>query len=169
MKKNEIISFSLFEGIDIGIENADKTIENLNKLLAGTFALYVKILNFHWNIVSKKFYFLHEEFKKLYESTFDNIDLIAERVRALGGKSLGSMKDFLDKSDIKETESKNLDDEEMIKELLKDYESTIKFIRKCLEEKPDNGTNKMLEDLIEALEKDAWMLRSNTKEEKSEE
>lgn len=169
MKKNEIISFSLFENIDTGIENKDKTIESLNKLLASTFVLYVKILNFHWNIISKKFYTLHKEFKKLYERTFDDIDLIAERIRSLGGKPISTLKEFLDKSNIKEPESNKLSDEDMISELLKDYESTIKYIRECLNEKPDNATNKILEDLIEILEKDAWMLRSNLKGKEDEE
>jgi len=164
MKK--IIKFSVFEGYDdgnIGIENKKDIIEKLNKLLSNYFILYMKLLNFHWNIVSKRFNNIHKFFEELYDKIFENIDGVAERIRIIGGQPISSLDGYLKNTNLKEyTDSKIPDVDEMIEEILDDYETIIKQIRDYLSyEDLDNGTSKFLEDLIESHEKDAWMLRSN--------
>ena len=163
---NRIIPFSVFEGFDdgdIGIKDSEKTIKNLNKLLSNHFVLFMKMWNFHWIIVSNKFGPLHSFFNTLYDKFFGDIDGIAERIRMIGGRPIGNLEGYLKETDLKEyTDSDVPKDTKMIKEILEDYETIIKQIREFLEEdKLDNGTSKFLEDLIEAHEKDAWMLRSH--------
>lgn len=167
-KRNKIVPFSLFEGFDdadIGIENKEGTVTDLNKLLSNHFILFMKIWNFHWIIVGKRFGHIHEFFNELYDKFFENIDNIAERIRIIGGKPIGTLEGYLKETELKEyTDPSIPDDTKMIEEILKDYDTIIKQIRKYLEnEKLDNGTSKFLEDLIEAHEKDAWMLRSHLK------
>ena len=164
--KNKIIPFSLFEGFDngdIGIKDKEPTIEFLNKLLSNHFVLFMKIWNFHWIIVSKRFGPLHSFFNDLYDKFFNDIDGIAERIRMIGGRPIGTLEGYLKETELKEyTDSSVPDDTKMIKEILENYETIIKQIRKFLEdEKMDNGTSKYLKDLIEEHEKDAWMLRSH--------
>jgi starvation-inducible DNA-binding protein len=167
MIKNRIVPFSLFEGFDDGDIGIDKneqnsTIEFLNKLQSNHFILFMKMWNFHWIVVSKRFSNIHNFFNELYDKFFKNIDDIAERIRSLGGRPIGTLEGYLKETDLKEyTDSSLPQADKMIKEVLSDYETIIKQIRTFLEKgELDNGTNKFLEDLIEAYEKDAWMLRS---------
>ena len=167
--KNRILPFSLFEGFsdgDIGIEKElqESVINFLIKLQANQFVLFMKIWNFHWLIVSKTFGPTHQFFGDLYDKFFDRIDEVAERVRQLGGRPLGSLKDMLEKAELKEykEDEKVPEEKEMYKMILTDYETVIKDIRKFLkDDKTDSGTTNFLEDMIMKLEKDAWMLRSH--------
>ena len=165
MKKN-IIKFSLFEKADIGIEKDEitTTVKFLKKLQSDEFVLYVKLWNFHWNVVAKDFDPVHKFLNKLYDKFFDRIDETAERIRQLGERPIGSIKGFLDKTSLEDYAQ---DDEipsvpKMFKIITEDYNVIIKNIREFLkEEKTDNGTTNYLEDLIMNLEKDVWMVRSH--------
>lgn len=138
----------------------------LNVVLANHGVLLFQTLNYHWNIVGREFHDYHLLLDKQYHQLFDNMDLIAERVRAVGGIALGSMKDFVKESLLKEDSGATPEPKIMITNLLKQYELLIEHIRDSidmLEEKTkDFGTKKMLEDLIEQHEKTAWMLRALT-------
>jgi len=167
--KNKILTFSVFEGFDdadIGLDNKDDVVKKLNKLLSNHFILFMKMWNFHWIVVSKRFRNIHEHFNELYDKFFENIDKIAERIRSIGGKPLGTFSDYIKEAELKEySDSEVPDANNMIKKVLEDYESIIKQIRDFLEDEDlDNGTSKLLEDFIEEYEKDAWMLRSNLEE-----
>ena len=179
--------FKLYEGFDdgdIGIEKEvqESVIKFLTTLQANSFVLFMKIWNFHWNIVSPTFGPTHSFFNDLYDKFFENIDAVAERIRQLGGRPLGSLDAMIKNAELKEFPEDDTvpDEKEMYKKVLEDYESIIKDIRKFLagdeekeekkkdEEKKveeklsvDSGTTNFLEDMIMKLEKDAWMLRSH--------
>ena len=108
-----------------------------------------------YELLSSKFEDFSVEYDGNYFGDQDYTNLII-------GESIGSLEDG-DVTELKEyTDSSVPDDTKMIKEILENYETIIKQIRKFLEdEKMDNGTSKYLEDLIEEHEKDAWMLRSH--------
>lgn len=154
----------LFEEVqpNIGIENSSITVEKLNGLLSNHFILFVKLLNFHWNLVSKRFGGLHQFFNDLYDKIFEDIDGIAERIRMIGGNPIGSLKGYLEKAKLGEYNDLEFPkDNKMIEMILMDYELIIREIRDILKsENLDNGTSKYMEDLIDSHEKDAWMLRS---------
>ena len=154
--------------VDIGIDNKDRDAVNviLNQILADEMALYVKTLNYHWNLVGPDFDALHALFKKQYEALFDIVDLVAERIRTLGGFPLASLIEFSQKTRIKEdliavrkTQS------QMLEQLLKDHEAITKSVRleilRVQDDHKDLGTANMLTDnLLEVHEKIAWMLRA---------
>lgn len=136
----------------------------LNTLLANEFVLYAKTLKFHWNVRGKHFGALHKLFEGQYEQILDIVDRVAERVRALGGLSLGTLQEFIAEASLPEEPGKNPDDLGMIRLLLEDHEFIARFIRECSQQAAqvhDEGTVNMLGDLIETHEKIAWMLRSH--------
>ncbi len=135
----------------------------LNKLLADEALLYIKTLNYHWNIVSPHFDAMHLFFKRLYEQLLEFTDDVAERARALGHPAFGTMQEFLAHTQLKEQVGVP-SEADMIKNLLNDHEAIIRTLRTAqrtaMDEYNDPGTNNFLCDLLEKHEKIAWMLRS---------
>ncbi len=151
--------------INIGImpNNRDAVAKILNILLSDEYILLIKTKNYHWNVTGMNFNDLHLFFDKQYAELTNITDEIAERVRALGTHSFGTMKEFIEYARLKEEPEKVPSDKEMIKKLLHDHEKIIQIIRHDIEktdEFSDAGTNSFLSNLIEKHEKMAWMLRS---------
>ena len=118
-------------GIDIGISKADRKqiAEGLSRLLADSYTLYLKTHNFHWNVTGPMFNTLHLMFEAQYtEALATAVDLIAERIRALGFPAPGSYKDYAQLSSIKEAEgvpSAN----QMVAQLVRGQEAVAKTAR----------------------------------------
>ena len=151
--------------MEIGLNDKERSqsIEFLNKLLADEFTLLVQTLNYHWNLIGPEFHDYHLLFDAQYKQTFEDIDMVAERVRALDGKSLGSMQEFIKHTQIKEEPEKLPLPKQMVANLTKTNEAIISSVRKGITELSkinDHGTVNFLSTLIEAHEKTAWMLRS---------
>lgn len=151
--------------INIGLKEADckKIADSLSRLLANTYTLYLKTQNYHWNLTGFSFYSYHLMFESQYKELSDAIDLIAERIRALGHHTPASFEQFLKLTSIKE-EQGHRSIEEMVKQLLQDHESMIGYLREICEEASefeDEATANLLADRLEAHEKTAWMLRSS--------
>lgn len=149
----------------IGIEN-DVTLDvkdALSVLLADKHVLYIKTRNYHWNVTGSSFLELHEFFEKLYTEGEGHIDLIAERIRKLGHVVDGSMQNFLKQSQLNEAKEPFNEPKKMIKQLLEDHETIIRWIRSHVSvaaDAEDHGTEDMLVGLLRSHEKTAWMLRS---------
>ena len=152
--------------LNIGIPDKDRkgVIEILNHILADEYVLYTKTRNYHWNVTGPDFYELHKLFEEQYEALDDVIDEVAERARALGGKSAGSLREFVDQTRLKESPKENPTAKKMIANLLADHESLIRTLREdltaCAEKYQDMGTSDFLTGKMEEHEKMAWMLRS---------
>jgi starvation-inducible DNA-binding protein len=150
--------------IGISANNREAVCNLLNTLLSDEYVLYVKTQNYHWNVTGLMFNDLHQFFGKQYAELANIVDLIAERIRALGGKSLGTLQEFIEHAHIKEFADAAPGYKEMIQNLLVDHESIIRSIRTGIEatsdEFEDMGTNNFLCDLITKHEKMAWMLRA---------
>ena len=135
----------------------------LNSLLADEYVLYTKTWKFHWNVQGKNFGPLHDFFGKQREQLGNIVDDVAERVRALDVMADGTLREFAQKSPLRENPAENFDDLTMIALLLKDHEVIIEQIREdsvFANNKGDYGTNNFLCDLLTKHEKMAWMLRS---------
>ena len=152
--------------LNIGIteKNRQAVVEILNRLLSDEYVLYTRTRNYHWNVTGPDFSELHKFFENQYEAVDGIIDEVAERARALGGKSLGTLKEFLEKTQLEEFPKKYPDAAAMISNLLADHETIIESLRKnlgiCAEKYGDMGTSDFLTGLMEQHEKMAWMLRS---------
>lgn len=137
----------------------------LNQLLADEHVLYIKTRNAHWNVTGPDFSSMHEFFESQYNQLEEMIDEIAERVRMVGGIAEGTMKGFLNLSNLKEYAEKKTDSLSFIRNLLADHESIIKTTRENIdkvgEELKDEGTADFLTEVLQDHEKMAWMLRAH--------
>ncbi len=153
--------------VNIGIEQADRqaVAEMLGALLADEHVLYIKLRNYHWNVMGVHFKPLHELFEAQYTEVAGFIDEIAERIRSLGFFAPGSMDDFRKLARLEETTHLNGDAQKMLENLLLDQEAIIQILRHDAEvianEHNDAGTNDLLVGLMEAHEKMAWMTRAH--------
>lgn len=150
--------------IDIGIpEGKRKEIaKGLSHLLADSYTLYLKTHNYHWNVTGPMFQTLHLMFETHYTELAMAVDLIAERIRALGEYAPGSYSQYHELSTVKEATNVPKA-EDMIKDLVLGHETVAKTARsvfKVAEEGSDEATLDLLTQRIQLHEKTAWMLRS---------
>lgn len=150
--------------IDIGIsdELRQEIGEGLSRLLADTYTLYLKTHNFHWNVTGPLFNTLHLMFETQYTELALAVDLIAERIRALGLPAPGSYAQFAKLTSIRE-ETGVPAAEEMIRQLVKDQEAVVRTARSIfpvVEKANDQPTADLLTQRMQVHEKTAWMLRS---------
>lgn len=150
--------------IDNGISEKDrKAIANgLNHLLADSYTLYLMTHNFHWNVKGPMFNTLHLMFETQYNELALAVDLIAERIRALGYPAPGTYAEFAQLSSIKEVKGQPKA-EDMIKHLVHGQEAVTKTARSLfpiVDKASDEPTADLLTQRMQLHEKNAWMLRS---------
>ena len=150
--------------VDISMTQAARKglAECLSLVLADTYTLYLKTQNFHWNVKGARFTALHQLFETQYRELFEAVDVIAERIRALGFLAPGSFTEFLKMTMIEEGNG-TLPASEMIRALMNDNEklsqSIHTFVAKA-EAAVDQATLDLFSQRMAAHEKAAWMLRS---------
>ncbi|HER40248.1 MAG TPA: DNA starvation/stationary phase protection protein [Salinimicrobium catena] len=141
-------------------KKTSNTVQELNILLADYHLYYQKLRNYHWNVIGKNFFDLHEKFEELYDDAKVKVDEIAERILTLRYQPTSNLSEYLEKSNLKESKS-DLSDSQMIKNLLTDHGTILKQMRKVVEvaEKGgDEGTIDLIGAYIRELEKTSWML-----------
>lgn len=150
--------------IDIGINESHRTeiAAGLSRLLADTYTLYLKTHNFHWNVTGPMFQTLHLMFETQYTELALAVDVIAERIRALGMPAPGTYSEFARLSSIKETAGVPRA-EEMIRLLVDGQEAVVRTARSIFplaDKAGDEATADLLTQRMQLHEKTAWMLRS---------
>jgi len=96
------------QNINIGISAEHRTViaNGLSKVLADSYTLYLMTHNFHWNVTGPMFNTLHQMFMTQYTEQWNALDVIAERIRALGFPAPGTYKEYTKLSSIQEIEPK---------------------------------------------------------------
>ena len=150
--------------IDIGISVKDRKqlADGLSRLLADTYTLYLKTHNFHWNVTGPMFQTLHLMFETHYNELALAVDLIAERIRALGHVAPASYRAYAKLSTIREEEGVPAATA-MIRSLMKGHEAVAKTARAVFpvaDAANDQPTADLLTQRLQVHEKTAWMLRS---------
>ncbi|MBI2383114.1 MAG: DNA starvation/stationary phase protection protein [Gammaproteobacteria bacterium] len=150
--------------IDIGIgKEARKAIaDGLSRLLADEYTLYLKTHSFHWNVTGPMFNTLHLMFEQHYTEAALAVDLVAERIRALGHPAPGTYRQFAELSSIPE-EGGVPAWQEMVKQLVIGHETCVRTARALFptaEQAQDQPTLDLLTQRMQVHEKTAWMLRS---------
>ena len=146
---------------DLG-NNATKDISGaLNAVLADTFALYMKTKNFHWHVSGPHFRDYHLMFDEHADQLFASTDIIAERVRKIGGATLRSIGDIARKQRLSDNDADYVDPQDMLAELREDNQRCIASMRETHElcdEHNDVATASLLENFIDEAEKRVWFL-----------
>lgn len=147
--------------IGISKEGLESATNELSKILADEFVLYVKTRNAHWNIEGTHFYPLHKFFAEQYDQIDEIMDDVAERIRSLGSYAPASLKQYLTQTRLEEDDFY----EDKIKELLESHEMLVTNMRGSVDQLAtkfyDYGTSDFITGLIEIHEKMAWMLRAH--------
>ncbi|MBL8834113.1 MAG: DNA starvation/stationary phase protection protein [Rhodospirillales bacterium] len=150
--------------IDIGIDASTraKIVKGLSALLADSYTLYLMTHNFHWNVTGPQFNSLHLMFMGQYTEQWNALDLIAERIRALGHPAPGTYGEFAKLASIREVAGVPKADD-MVRHLVAAQEATARTARKLLPvvaKADDQPTMDLLTQRLDVHEKTAWMLRS---------
>ncbi len=150
--------------ISLSDDSRKGVIQLLQGDLADLYVLSTRTKNYHWNVVGPDFSELHEFFGEQYTALDAAIDEVAERIRSLGGKSIGTLAEFIKHARLEEQPGDYPDARTMIANLLADHEAVIRTLREdadaCDEKYHDMGTNDFLIGLMQTHEKMAWMLRA---------
>lgn len=135
-------------------------IDLVNKQVANWTVLYTKLHNFHWYVKGPNFFSLHEKFEELYNESSVHIDELAERLLALGGEPVATLKKSLELSSLQEAEAEKTA-EQMVQATVKDFEALTAELKNGIEladESGDETTGDMLLSIHQSLEKHIWML-----------
>jgi len=145
-------------------------VSELNVLLADYHVHYQKLRNFHWNILGKNFFDLHNRFEEMYNDTRVKIDEVAERIVTLKYHPISKLSDYIEVSRIKES-SPLLTDEEMVADIINDNKIILEQLGKIIEratKAKDEGTLDLMGAYIRELEKSTWLLNAWSKSTKEE-
>jgi starvation-inducible DNA-binding protein len=150
--------------IDIGIDagKREEIARGLSRVLADTYTLYLKTHNFHWNVTGPMFQSLHLMFEAQYNELALAVDLVAERIRALGFSAPGTYREFARLSAIKEEDGVPKAND-MIRLLVAGHETVARTARevfRAADAASDQPTCDLLTQRMQVHEKTAWMLRS---------
>jgi starvation-inducible DNA-binding protein len=150
--------------INTGINETDRAeiAAGLSRLLADSYTLYLQTHNFHWNVTGPMFRNLHMMFEEHYTELAMAVDLIAERIRALGMHAPGTYAEFVRLSSIQEVPGVPKA-EEMIRLAVSGHEAVVRTARSIfavVEKAADEASADLLTQRIQLHEKTAWMLRS---------
>jgi starvation-inducible DNA-binding protein len=152
--------------INIGIseEHRKDISDDLSRVLADSYMLYLKTHNYHWNVTGELFHSLHEQFEEQYTELADAIDEIAERIRALGYRAPGTFREFQELTSINEEENEPDEALEMVRRLAVGNEQVLRTAREALKpanKAEDEATVDLLTERLHIHSKNAWMLRSH--------
>lgn len=138
-------------------------LNKLNEYLANQQVMYIKLHNLHWYVKGRSFFTLHAKLEELYNQTAQVMDDVAERLLALGGSPVASLKEALTISSVKELEDVPISSDDTIKSLISDVEYWIRDTReivKLSEENDDGATADQFNGYLAEYQKLLWMLKA---------
>ncbi|MGY3716735.1 Dps family protein [Sutcliffiella cohnii] len=134
----------------------------VNKQVANWSVLFIKLHNYHWFVKGPEFFTLHAKFEELYTEAATHIDSLAERLLAIGGEPVGTMKEILEISSIREAEGEK-SAQQMVASIASDFDVLISELREGMEiaeQAGDETTGDMLLAIHASVEKHNWMLKA---------
>jgi starvation-inducible DNA-binding protein len=153
--------YELATATDLRPEETRAITQAVNPLIADAFALYVKTKNFHWHLYGPQFRNLHLLFDEQADAIFGSIDVMAERVRRVGGTTIRSIGHISELQTIKDDNSPVLDSIEMVRRLLDDNAQIAKNIRDAIsvcDKNRDSATSNALQEILDQTERRKWFL-----------
>ena len=148
------------------IENKPDVVAALNGVLADSFALYLKTKNFHWHVSGPNFHQYHLLFDAHATQIFATTDLIAERVRKVGGTTLRSIGDISRHQSLKDNDKAAVTAMDMIAELRDDNAAlaeSFRALKAIVDAAGDNATSGLVDTWQDEAEQRAWFLLETAK------
>ncbi|HKW21835.1 MAG TPA: DNA starvation/stationary phase protection protein [Ktedonobacterales bacterium] len=146
---------------DLTAQETQAITEALNPLIADAFALYVKTKNFHWHLSGSHFRDYHLLFDEHAEAIFSSIDILAERVRRVGGTTIRSISHISELQTIEDDNNEFVTPGQMARRLMDDNAHIAKMQRAAHEvcdKNRDYATASELEVIIDQTERRTWFL-----------
>jgi starvation-inducible DNA-binding protein len=146
---------------DLSSEGVQEIAAKLNPVLADVFALYLKTKNFHWHVSGPHFRDYHLMLDEQGEQIFAATDVIAERVRKIGGTTLRSIGHIGELQSIEDNDEEFVAPNDMLQELVQDNKTLVAEMREAHEVADKHGdvaTTSLLENFIDEAERRTWFL-----------
>lgn len=141
-----------------------EVISHLNKSLASASDLYAQLKQAHWNVKGPEFIALHKLFDELAEEVEEQVDVIAERVIALGGTAMGTLQQAVNNTELNTYPIDIFEAKDHLKHLIQNFAILGESARenmKRTEELEDMATNDIYVDLTRMLDKNLWFLEAH--------
>jgi starvation-inducible DNA-binding protein len=146
---------------DLTSQEVQAITEAVNPLIADAFALYVKTKNFHWHLAGSHFRDYHLLFDEQAESILASIDIMAERVRRVGGTTIRSISHIGQLQTIEDDNNDFVPAGEMVKRLMEDNGHIARMIRDAItvcDKNRDSATSNALQEILDETERRKWFL-----------
>jgi starvation-inducible DNA-binding protein len=146
---------------DLLPEAVEAVVGVVNPLIADAFALYTKTKNFHWHLASSHFRDYHLLFDEQAETILGSIDILAERVRRIGGVTIRSISHIGRLQTIEDDDDAFVPAPEMIQRLLADNRHMAEQQRAAIavcDERGDTPTGNVLQEILDETERRIWFL-----------
>lgn len=146
---------------DLSKEQTQAITQALNPLIADAFTLYVKLKNFHWHLSGSHFRDYHVLFDEQADQVFASIDLMAERVRRVGGTTIRSIGHISQLQTIPDDNDEFVSPADMMHRLIEDHKTIAREQRDAIQvcdQNRDPVTSNILQEILDATEKRKWFL-----------
>ena len=146
---------------DLQSDGVRKIVEAVNPLVADAFALYVKTKNYHWHLSGSHFRDFHLLLDEQADEIFASIDILAERVRRVGGTTIRSISHISQLQTIGDDNDDFVPPGEMMRRLMQDNAQIAEHQRAAIEvceENKDSVTANALQEILDLTEKRKWFL-----------
>ena len=150
--------------IDIEEKDRKQIIAILNGSLADTFDMQSQTKFAHWNVKGNDFYQLHLLFDKIAEDLEEAVDMIAERITALGGRATGTVRDSAANSRIEEYPHDTVKGMEHVRNLSDRLGALGNSYREAIDKTDDledKGTADLYTELVRKTDQDLYFLESH--------
>lgn len=135
-----------------------------NEQLADTFALYALNKQAHWNVKGRDFYQLHEMFDELAEAVLPFVDVLAERITALGGQALGTVKMAAASTRLEDFPTDVVEGMQVVEAMAERYAAICESTRKAIDEADKAGdadTADVFTEISRELDKHLYFLEAH--------
>lgn len=142
----------------------EKILKSLNALLADLNVYFRKLQNYHWNVEGKDFFVVHEKLEEYYNCILKQIDEVGEHILILGGQPLGTLKDYIKITKIKEAENKKVKPDEIFNNITTDFSTILADIiniKELADDTKEYGTSSLMDEYILKYTKIIWMLKQS--------
>lgn len=159
--KKDAVPAKLATPTDLGPKAQQAITAAINPLIADAFALYVKTKNFHWHMSGSHYRDYHLLCDEQADQIFATIDVLAERVRKIGGTTIRSIGHISELQTVKDDNEAFVEPQKMLKRLMEDnknYAAHLRAAHKICDDHNDVATASILENFIDECERRTWFL-----------